>query len=226
MTIHSIIEKECFIFDAFGTLFKTSEIKAELKAIIGDKAQALINVWRSKLLQYTWLRNEMNQYQPFDVITKDALDYSMHLNGINNPRVFDILLPLYDRPSLITGAGTLLSTLKSKHKTVAILSNGTPSMLKNGLQLTQITPYVDAILSVDAIKTYKPQPAVYQMALDQLNTDIEKSIFFSSNQWDIAGASIFGLDAVWINQHGETKENLPFGNTLEVTSLTQLTDYL
>ena len=82
MNIQDISKKKCFVFDAFGTLFKTSEVKAALAAIAGDKTDNLIAVWRSKQLQYTWLRNEMNQYEPFSTVTREALDYSMRLNGI------------------------------------------------------------------------------------------------------------------------------------------------
>lgn len=225
MNIQDISNKNYFVFDAFGTLFKTSEVKAELMQIAGDKTDNLINVWRSKQLQYTWLRNEMNQYKPFSTVTREALDYSMRLNGITDEKVFDILLPLYDTPQLIDGVKALLKALKDNGKTVAILSNGTRSMLDNGVQLTGIQYYVDHILSVDDIGIYKPRPAVYQMALDKLDATTEELIFFSSNQWDVSGASNFGLDACWINQYGETKEGLPFGEVVETGSLEELREY-
>jgi len=225
MTIKDLAQKHFFVFDAFGTLFKTSEVKAELTKIAGDKTDNLINVWRNKQLQYTWLRNEMNRYEPFSTVTREALDYSMRLNGITNEKVFDILLPLYDTPQLIDGVKDLLKTLKDNNKTVAILSNGTRSMLDNGVQLTGIQYYVDHILSVDDIGIYKPQPAVYQMALDKLGATVEELIFFSSNQWDVSGASVFGLDACWINQYEETKEGLPFGEVVETGSLKEISLY-
>lgn len=225
MNIQDISNKNYFVFDAFGTLFKTSEVKAELTQIAGEKTDDLINVWRNKQLQYTWLLNEMNRYQPFSTVTRDALDYSMRLHGITDEKVFDILLPLYDTPQLIEGAKDLLKTLKDKEKTVAILSNGTRSMLDNGVQLTGIQYYVDHILSVDDIGIYKPQPAVYQMALDKLGATIEQLIFFSSNQWDVSGASNFGLNACWINQYGETQEGLPFGSVVETGSLKALKSF-
>ncbi len=222
MIIQDLPNKKYFVFDAFGTLFKTSEVKNELIKIAGDKTENLLQIWRSKQLQYTWLRNEMNQYEPFSTVTKEALDYSMRVNGITDERVFDILLPLYDTPSLIDGAANLLKTLKANGKTVAILSNGTMSMLNNGVQLTGIESYIDTILSVDTIGVYKPKPTVYQMALNKLEATTKELIFFSSNQWDVSGASVFGLDACWINQYGETKEGLPFGEVVETTSLEEL----
>ncbi|MEM1121167.1 MAG: haloacid dehalogenase type II, partial [Bacteroidota bacterium] len=222
MKIDQVSTKKCFVFDAFGTLFKTTEVQAALTKIAGNKTDSLLNVWRSKQLQYTWLRNAMKQYAPFSTVTREALDYSMRLHGITDEKVFDILLPLYDTPQLIDGAKDLLKTLKAQGKTVAILSNGTRSMLDNGVQLTGVQFYVDHILSVDDIGIYKPDPAVYQMALERLGATTDELIFFSSNQWDVSGASTFGLDACWINQYGEVREELPFGMVVEVGSLSEL----
>lgn len=222
MTLQDIYEKKFFVFDAFGTLFKTGEISEDITAIAKDKTSELLNTWRSKQLQYTWLRNEMNQYQPFSVVTRDALDYSMRLHKIDDKRIFDILLPIYDSPSLIDGAKDLLISLKKLGKTTAILSNGTHSMLNNGVNHTGISPVIDMILSVDDIKIFKPRPQVYQMALKKLTTNPSQLVFFSSNQWDISGASIFGLDTCWINQYNETKEGLPFGTVVEVSGLNAL----
>ena len=98
-------------------------------------------------------------------------------------------------------------------------------MLNNGVALTGIKNDVDAILSVDDIGIYKPRPAVYQMALNKLGATVEELIFFSSNQWDVSGASVFGLDACWINQYGETREGLPFGSVAETSSLKELATY-
>ena len=222
MNTPDLSKKQYFVFDAFGTLFKTSEVTAQLAAIAGEKTSSLLAVWRSKQLQYTWLRNEMQQYAPFHEVTRDALDFSMQLHGLDQVEIFDILLPLYDRPQLIGGADILLRKLKEQGKQTAILSNGTRSMLNNGVERTGIAPYIDHILSVDDIGRYKPDPAVYHMALDQLSVEAEQLIFFSSNQWDISGASLFGLDTCWINQYGETREGLPFGVVMETTSLLEL----
>ena len=193
-------EKNVFLFDAFGTLFKTADFQSELAKLIGEKTDALVTVWRQKQLQYSWLRNAMGQYQPFDIVTKEALDFSMQQHGISNPRIYDVLLPLYQHPILLPGVIDLFHALKNLDKRVGILSNGTPAMLQNGVEFTGIKDLVDFIISVDEIKIYKPRPEVYQMALRKIGVPTEQLLFFSSNQWDISGASVFGLDTCWINQ--------------------------
>ena len=214
--------KSIFIFDAFGTLFKTSEIDDELKSIAKDKTENLISIWRKKQLEYTWLRNQMNQYAPFSQVTKEALDYSMRVNGLKNPRIFDLLLPIYDSPSLIEGAFKALNFLKEKNKTVCILSNGTRAMLENGVRKTGIENIVDFIFSVDDIQVYKPRAEVYQMAMDKLDAYVNELLFFSSNQWDVSGASVFGWDCAWVNQYDEVREGLPFGNVVELEGLREM----
>jgi len=97
-------------------------------------------------------------------------------------------------------------------------------MLESGVQKTGIENIVNHIFSVDDIRIYKPRKEVYQMALEKLNTSAEDVLFFSSNQWDVSGASIFGLDAVWVNRNDEVREGLPFGNVLEIKNLIDLKD--
>ena len=214
--------KKVFVFDAFGTLFKTAEIGDALKNIAGEKTNNLLDLWRRKQLDYSWLRNQMGQYVPFHQVTREALDFSMRRHQLNDDRIFEILLPIFNHPGLIEGAKEVLEMLKEEQKKVCILSNGTRDMLNNGVQIAGIASLIDHLFSVDDIQTYKPHPAVYEMAIDQLNQPKESFLFFSSNQWDVSGASIYGMDAIWINQYQETKEALPFGNVEEVASLKDL----
>ena len=213
--------KSTFIFDAFGTLFKTIPLAETLESIVGRQAGELLGVWRRKQLEYSWLRNQMEAYISFDQITAEALNYAMRKLGVNDQRIRDLLLPVYEQPELIDHAASLLSSLKKMEKQTAILSNGTMTMLERGVRGTGIKVLIDRLLSVDQIGIYKPSPRVYQMALYELETPIEDIVFFSSNQWDVSGASTFGLDAVWVNQYDETKESLPFGQVLEVSNLAE-----
>lgn len=217
--------KNIFIFDAFGTLFKASEIDDELKVIAGSKTNSLLALWRRKQLEYSWLRNQMGKYVPFHQVTKEALDYSMRLHQLKDKRIYEILLPIYDNPGLIEGAKEVLDLLKKQQKKVCILSNGTRKMLNNGVKIAGIESRIDQIFSVDDIAIYKPHPSVYKMAVDQLKAPKEELLFFSSNQWDVSGASTFGIDAVWVNQYQEVQESLPFGKVFEVSSLSALLDF-
>jgi len=222
MKKENISSKSIFIFDAFGTLFKTSEIDSELQNIAQDKTENLLSIWRKKQLEYTWLRNQMDEYAPFSQVTKEALEYSMRVNDLKDSRILDLLLPIYDSPNLIDGVREALDFFQGK--TICILSNGTRAMLESGVQKTGIENIVSHIFSVDDIRIYKPRKEVYQMALEKLNTSAEDVLFFSSNQWDVSGASIFGLDAVWVNRNDEVREGLPFGNVLEIKHLIDLKD--
>jgi len=219
-------DKSVFVFDAFGTIFKTSPISLKLQNIIGNKSDLLLETWRRKQLEYSWLRNQMKAYAPFSRVTKEALEYAMNMVGVKDEKIFEILLPIYDLPELIDGAKELLSILKEENKKICILSNGTMTMLKNGVSKTGIELLIDKLFSVDEIEIYKPHPAVYQMALNKLEVSKEELVFFSSNQWDVSGASHFGFDSVWVNQYEETKEKLPFGSIKEVASLRQISKYL
>lgn len=215
-------DKEVFVFDAFGTLFSTASPGKIYSDIAGNKADDLLKTWRKKQLEYSWLRNQMNQYVPFDQVTKEALQYAMDHIGISDQRIFEILLPIYNEPGLIDGAKELLDFLNRKNRKIVILSNGTLTMLQNGIVKTKIDGIIDLLISVDSIGVYKPDPKVYEYAINQIGEEIGKIVFFSSNQWDVSGASTFGLDTVWINQYQETKEVLPFGATMETASLSQL----
>ncbi|MFK7772982.1 MAG: HAD-IA family hydrolase, partial [Saprospiraceae bacterium] len=156
----------------------------------------------------------MNKYVPFSQVTKEALDYSMLVNDLKNSRIFELLLPIYDSPNLIDGVREALDSLQEK--TICILSNGTRSMLENGVQKTGIEKIIHHIFSVDDLGIYKPRKEVYQMVLDKLNISKNDVLFFSSNQCDVSGASNFGLDSVWLNRNNEVQEGLPFGNVLEI----------
>lgn len=214
--------KTTFVFDAFGTLFKTQPLADTLESIIGHRASELLNIWRKKQLEYSWLRNQMGAYLPFNQITKEALDFAMRKMRIDDTSIPQLLLPVYEEPQLIAAAFELLEHLNSRERQTAILSNGTPAMLEQGVQRTGISNLVNQVISVDLIKKYKPSPEVYQMALNQLKVAQGSVVFFSSNQWDVSGASTFGLDAVWVNQYEETKESLPFGNVMEVGGLNEV----
>ncbi|MEO1260645.1 MAG: haloacid dehalogenase type II [Bacteroidota bacterium] len=217
-----LLEKQIFLFDAFGTLFKASEIGPELQSIAGKKTDGLVRTWRRKQMEYTWLRNQINRYAPFNQVTQEALEYSMRLHGVLDERIPGILLPVFDMPSLIDGAFDLLSDLKKEGKTICILSNGTRKMLDNGIAKTGISELIDHVFSVDDIGVYKPNPSVYQMAIDAFDNAVNDFVFFSSNQWDVSGASLYGLDCVWVNQYEETKEGLPFGEVQEVAALNRV----
>lgn len=199
--------KAC-IFDAFGTLFNLEFPLTLINEKTGGKGDELLQIWRRKQLEYTWLRSMMDNYAPFSTVTKEALTYAMNRLGIKDQTLYDILLPIYHKATAFPEVKPCLQRLQQQGITTAILSNGTLEMLYAGTKNSEISDYLHAIISVDSIGFYKPMPEVYQFALDRLKVKAEDALFFSSNQWDIIGATHFGMQTVWVNKYGQAKEVL------------------
>ncbi|MEM8909611.1 MAG: haloacid dehalogenase type II [Bacteroidota bacterium] len=217
--------KAC-IFDAFGTLFNLSFPLDQIDQLTGGQGQTLMDIWRSKQLEYTWLRSLMQHYVPFDQVTREALDFAMAAVHCQDPMLPSLLLPIYEQAQCFPAVPAMLRDLREKGITTAILSNGTPSMLKAGAQNARIDALLGHIFSVESIGIFKPAPQVYQYALDQLALSAEEVLFFSSNQWDVIGASRFGLPSVWVDQHRQTRESLTPHARYVLKDLSELISFL
>jgi 2-haloacid dehalogenase len=210
------------VFDAYGTLYDFNSAPARCRDALGDKTERLSAEWRTKQLQYTWLRRLMGRYAPFWTVTGDALDYAMDTLGIDDPALRERLMGLYKTLDAFPEVTEVLTALKTAGLKVAILSNGSPEMLEAAARHTGCDRLVDASISVDALGVYKPDPRVYQLAVDRLGVPREAIAFQSSNAWDAVGAAAFGFRVVWINRYGQRRERLPAQPDLEVDSLRAL----
>ena len=209
------------VFDAYGTLFDVAAAAARCRDDLGDKAAPLAALWRTKQLEYTWLRSLMDEYVDFWQVTGDGLDYAMATLGIGDdlrPRLMD----LYMRLDAYGEVKDVLSGLKAADIKTAILSNGAPSMLEAAVKNAGIDDLLDDVLSVDSIGIYKPHPRVYQMAVDGLDVPAGRICFMSSNAWDVAGAANFGFRVVWVNRFGQQRERLPGAYEHEISTLAEL----
>ena len=213
--------KAC-LFDAFGTLFKLDVPADLIDKKVNGRGTELLAIWRRKQLEYTWLRSLMNNYIPFEKITEEALTFAMHEIGATDKSLYDILMPIYRKAAAFDDVRPALQELQRLGIRTAILSNGTPSMLGAGAENAGIASLLDAIISVDVIQVYKPSPRVYQLALDSLQLEAKEVLFFSSNQWDVAGAGQFGLPTVWVNRYAKTREILPPKATYRIKGLWEL----
>ena len=201
------------IFDAYGTLF---DVKSAARAVADEKNHItfakhwvkVANTWRSKQLQYTWLRTIMNQYSDFWQVTKDGLDFALEESGIQSSELRERLLALYWKLSAYPEVLGLLSNLKSNGYNTGILSNGSPEMLNSAVNSAGLNDFLDAVLSVDKIGIYKPSRHVYQMVLDNFKCTAEKILFVSSNSWDVAGSTKFGFQTLWVNRDNEPPDRL------------------
>ncbi len=211
--------KRIYIFDAYGTLLDVDSACRNLSKLIGKDWMTLTTIWRQKQLEYSWLMNSMNCYISFWEITKNALDYAMKCIKLKDNILKEKLLKLYFNIESYQEVKGFLEELKKNKLKTCILSNGSIEMLKSGIKSSKIEKLIDKVISVDKCKKFKPSKEVYQLVIDEFKEDKEKHIFFSSNCWDIHGASHFGLKTIWVNRFNKINDYLPGKPDLEIKKL-------
>ena len=209
-----------YVFDAYGTLFDVHSVIEAGRAITGDPA-ALSLVWRQKQLEYTWLRSLMGRYEDFWAVTEAALRFSVRRLGLTADeaqlaRLMDAYLSLACFPEVEAALARLAGRPR------AILSNGSPRMLAAAVASSGLGRHLQHVLSVDAVKTFKPAPAVYALGPQALGIPAADLLFVSSNAWDVAGAKSFGYQAAWCNRTGAPAEELGVTPDRVVTRLDEL----
>ena len=215
--------KAC-VFDAYGTLFDVHSAAAKHSHRLGDLEQSVSQMWRSKQLEYTWLRALMGAYDDFWTVTGDALDYALASHGVKDGELRDQLMNAYLNLSCFDEVPQVLKQLKDNGMKTAVLSNGSPNMLGPVVENSGVGQYIDACISVDEVKTFKPTAVVYQLACDHLDVRADEVSFQSSNCWDAIGAAYFGFQVVWCNRYNQQLDRLPATPHVQVTDLTALLD--
>jgi 2-haloacid dehalogenase len=213
---------EACVFDAYGTLFDYASAAARCRDVLGDKFERLTGLWREKQLQYTWLRAIQNQHVDFWQVTGDALDYALGALGIADAALRQRLMNLYLTLDAFPEVASMLERLKNGGLKTAILSNGSPKMLRSAVDGARLRKLMDEVLSVEEVGVYKPHARVYQLAVDRLGKPPSAIAFQSSNAWDAYAASAFGMRVVWCNRYGQPRERLPGSPDREVRSLAEL----
>jgi 2-haloacid dehalogenase len=202
--------KTC-VFDAYGTLFDFASAARASPDVPPEAAERLSALWRDKQLQYSWLRVAQHRHADFLQVTADALDFTLETLGLEKPG----LAPFPEVPQA-------LAQVRAAGLKTAILSNGTPAMLTAAVGAAGLGPLFDAVLSVEEVGAFKPDPRVYQLAVDRLGTPASSIVFVSSNGWDAYAASAFGMQVVWCNRYGQRRERLPGAPDREITTLAAL----
>jgi len=197
------------VFDAYGTLFDVHSVVRLCDELWPGKGTQLSQLWRAKQLEYTWLRSLMRRYQDFSRVTEDALAYAcaalgLTLDDTRRARLLGAYRELATFPE-VAGA---LATLKAAKIRLAILSNGSPAMLRPLVAHAGLGGVIGTVLSVDSRKIYKPAPTVYRVAVERLRTPKSAIGFVSSNGWDACGAKSFGFRTFWINRSGAPADAL------------------
>jgi 2-haloacid dehalogenase len=217
--------KAC-VFDAYGTLFDFNSAVGKYRDRFGDKADQVSALWRTKQLEYTWLRSLMRQHKDFWQVTQDALDYALDACGIAHRDLRNDLIDAYLHLEPYSDVPETLRTLKSHGLRPAILSNGSPAMLEAAVKSSKLEDVIEAALSVEQVGVYKPDPRVYRLAEDSLKLRGEEIVFLSANAWDAVGAANAGLRVVWINRFGQRRERLPSQPDAVIKTLLDLPELL
>ena len=210
------------VFDAYGTLFDFASAAARCPGVPDDKRVALTALWRDKQLQYSWLRTLQGRYVDFAVVTGDALDFALDSLGLADASLRERLMALYFTLEAFPDAPPALAALKAKGLRLAILSNGSPSMLEAVVEHAGLSGVFERVFSVDAVGAFKTDGRVYRYALDGLGLDAREVCFCSSNGWDAYAASDFGMRVAWINRYGQRPERLPGRPDFTLASLAEL----
>jgi len=196
------------VFDAYGTLFDTRSAAWRCRDVLGEQAGALAALWRDKQLQYTWLRTVQGRHADFEQLTRDALAFALETLRIDAA----LAVPLLEHFSTLDAFGEVprvLAQLRGAGYATAILSNGTPAMLRRLLAHAGLEARFDLVLSVEEVGAFKPHPAVYRLAGERLGLAPEQIVFVSSNAWDAHAASAYGLPVVWCRRQEQADERLP-----------------
>ncbi len=223
--MNDVTDTAC-VFDAYGTLLDVASAAAKCTDTLGDKAANLGQIWRTKQLEYSWLRSLMGEHADFWQLTGDALDFAMETIGVEDNALRQRLMDLYFTLDAFEEVPGVLKTLKDKGLKTAILSNGSPDMLNGAIGHAGIGHLLDAVYSVEDVGIFKPHPSVYQMAVDGLGLPPDRIRFLSSNAWDVAGASHFGFRVIWVNRYGQAPERLPGGPEHVISDLNGLAPLL
>ena len=191
------------VFDAYGTLFDVHSVVELCDELWPGKGLLLSQLWRTKQLEYSWLRSLMRRYQDFAQVTEAALAYAcaslgLALDDARRRR----LLGAYRELAIFPEVREALAALKASKLRLAILSNGSPAMLRPLVAHASLGRSISTVLSVDPKKIYKPAPAVYRLAVEKLRVPKSAIGFVSSNCWDACGARAFGFRTFWINRTG------------------------
>jgi 2-haloacid dehalogenase len=212
------------VFDAYGTLFDVHSAVGRHAALVGEAAESLSQTWRQKQLEYSWVRSLVGAHADFWSVTVEALDTALRGHAIDDPTLRQELLEAYLALDCYPEVPAVLRRLRSDGVRVAILSNGSPAMLKAATQSAGIEPLVDLVLSVEDVGIYKPDQRVYRYAADRIELPPEQIWFASSNGWDAAGAANFGFRVAWINRGRQPAEYGWVARRHELTDLSSLPD--
>ena len=216
---------KAIIFDAYGTLFDVNSAAEKCKDKIGDKWEGFANYWRTTQLEYTWLRSLMKRHKDFWQVTEDSLDKSMKTYKIDSSMKNE-LLNLYKILSPFKEVPEVLKSLKDKNLKIAILSNGTPSLLNELVMSNNLENIFDDIFSIEEVGVYKPDTKVYDIPIKKYNIKKNEVAFLSANTWDVSGGGNYGYNSIWVNRNNYSFDILDYVPKHQIKDLSKLLDII
>lgn len=196
---------QAFAFDVYGTLFDVHSVKAACDEQFPGKGEQISQTWRTKQLEYFFIRQISSRYEDFSVVTRDALRYALAAADVTASNdVEDVLIATYAKLSPYEEVEDVLKQLQDKQ--TVVLSNGTADMLEQLIANASFTELFNDLVSIDGVKQYKPSPAAYMHWFKTTDLKRDEVLFMSSNGWDIIGAKNFGFQTAWINRDGKPIE--------------------
>jgi 2-haloacid dehalogenase len=211
-----------FVFDAYGTLFNVHAAIGRFRAQAGPEADRMSETWRAKQLEYSWTLTLAGHYADFWTVTERALDFALTRFPSVDKALRPHLLEAYFQLDAFPDARTALSALKKAGHKTGILSNGSPNMLKGAVDTAGIGTYLDAVLSVDVLKIFKPRPEVYRLVTDHFKCRPAEVTFVSSNRWDVMASVSVGFRGLWVNRSKMPDEYFDFPPQQELVDLSGL----
>ena len=200
------MQHPAYVFDAYGTLFDVHAAVRRHAEAIGPDGQLLSEIWRTKQLEYSWVRTLMGAYADFWQLTEQALDFAYARVPSANKGLRGDLLDAYLKLDCYPEVPSVLKALKASGAKLAILSNGSPAMLEPIVRAAALDTLLDEVFSVDEIRRFKTDQSVYEMVTSAWRLYPDAVSFQSSNRWDVAGATRAGFRTVWINRSGMPDE--------------------
>jgi 2-haloacid dehalogenase len=187
------------VFDAYGTLYDTQSVAAVTEQAFPGYGEIVTQIWRIKQLEYSWLRSLMRRYEDFSVVTRESLLYTLRILGLkHDDKMLERIMEKYLHLDLYPDAAAALADMRSRK--LAILSNGSPKMLNALVRNSGLDRVLDATISIDSQKVFKPAPEAYSLIETVLGVSPAEVLFVSSNPWDACGAKAFGLNVAWIER--------------------------
>lgn len=209
-----------YVFDVYGTLLDPISPAEALREVLPDPSH-VVQLWRAKQLEYTWLRGLMGAYVDFWQVTGEALEYATMRHGIAlDVAARERIQSAYYRLDAYPDARPGLERLSGRP--LAVLSNGSPEMLERALTHAGLRPFFNWVISVDEVRVYKPSPRVYVLGPERIGANAEDLLFVSANPFDVIGAKAFGYQVAWINRAGALLDPLGREPDYQIGSLLEL----